>query len=456
MRSPSTLRALLLAAVLPLMMATTVVAQNAYPSNLSLPRYIKANTNYSLAMWVRNSGPGYLTSFSVRWRIDGGPWKNGTTINITSPGLGSGNSYMPHTHQAVLNTTPGLHTLEVNVVVPSDPDQSNNTITITFTALSTWAPKVVLLEARTETWCPQCPPSNVVTNTMDNNPNYAVSKWHLSDGFDCPECDTYFNGTYNLNYTPAGIIELGEYGGYTPNAAHSGWADAMSARALGVAPVTVGLSSSVNWATRTMTVDVSANFTHAVTGPFKVRVYVMEDNLPGPQSSAPANYIHQKVMRAMLGGSEGLTTMIPNNPVVGTTYDHTFTYTIPASHNIGDLRLVAFVEHALGANDRYSLNAVKSQASPVGIEENALGLAEMAVWPNPFQNALRLSAPGLSGMADLELFSTDGRTALKSSLALDDDGQGQIILDGDIAPGPYLLRISAPQGQVTQRVMRTD
>lgn len=433
-------------------------AQDGYITNASLPRYIKANMNYSLSMWVKNASSTYITSFSVRWRLDGGSWNNGTTVNITAPGLGSGNYYMNHTHVTPLNTTQGAHTLELNVVVVGDVDPSNNSVIIDFTALSTYSDKVVLLEARTETWCPNCPNSNEETNELMIVPEYAVGKFHLSDALnDCPECITYFNGQYGVNFTPAGMMEMGEYDSYTANAAYTGWGPAMSSRADGVSPVELTMTSSVNWTTRVLTVTITANFSYVVPGgAFKLNTYVLEDNVPGPQQNGSPNYIHNAVMRAMLGGATSTTGVIPAVPVVGTTYTHTYTYTVPSGFKIGDLELIGVVEHDLGASGRYTLNAVKGSASPVGIADLAKD-DRVVVQPNPFNEQLAVTVSGLSGAAHMELVAMDGRVVTTRDLYLNSGSPTRIDVDGaPLRPGAYVVRIYTEQGTVQRNVIKVN
>lgn len=432
-------------------------AQDIYISSTSLPRYIKASTNYQVKLEVKNNGPGYCASFGVRWRLDGGSWTTTQTINIQAPGLGTGGYYMPVTHNTNLNTTVGPHTLEINVVLANDPSQANNTVSIPFTALSNWADKVVLLEARTETWCPQCPSSNTVTNSLMTNPDFAVVKFHLSDALDdCPECITYYN-QYGITFTPAGMIEMGEYGGYTINYNHSQWESAMTARAAGVSPVNLTMTSSLNQATRLLTVTLNATFTYALTGPFNLNVYVAEDNVPGPQSSAPSNYIHNKVMRAMLGGASGTGGVIPNTPVVGTTYSHTYSWTVPSTYDMNDLKLVGLVEHKPTTfNNRYTLNAVTSAASGVGIDELALGDERLEAYPNPFSDQLNVRVADYTGNASINLINTDGRVVFQDNIVLNDRNISTVDLSkATIAPGLYVLRIDTPEGSASQRLVRT-
>ena len=455
-RVPMILRKLTLIAVL-IASIGALQAQNAYLQNVSLPRYIKAGVNYPISAWARNASTTPLPSFSIRWKLDNGSWNNGPTVNITPPGISS-TSYVPHTHAVQLNTTQGPHTLVVEILSTTDSDLTNNTVTINFTALNAYADKIVLLEARTETWCPQCPPSNTETNALMTNPDFAVGKFHLSDALDdCAECITYYN-QHSINYTPAGIIEMGEYGGYSINSQWNGWEDAMTARAAGVSPVELTMTSSVNSTTRVLTVTLNAEFTYAVAGTYALNVHVTEDGVPGPQSSAPANYIHNRVMRAMLGGAAGTGGIIPNMPVVGTNYAHTYTYTVPTGFDIADLQLIGVLEHNLGGfNNRYAINSVKGAATGVGIADLRLGDNSLEAYPNPFVNEFYVQVDDISGNARLELFSLDGRLVHADNIVLGSMASTRVDLNAANLPnGAYLLRVSTERGTAEQRVVKLD
>ena len=437
--------------------AGSLQAQNAYLQNLSLPRYTKAGVNYTVSVWARNASPTPLPSFSVRWRVDGGAWNSSPTTNVTPPGL-SQSSYVPVTHPAPLNVTQGAHTLEVEILSTNDSDPTNNVLTVLFTAISSWAEKVVLLEARTETWCPQCPPSNTETNILMENPDFAVGKFHLSDALDqCVECVDYYQ-QHNINYTPAGIIEMGEYGGSSISSSWNVWEDAMTLRAAGVSPVELTMASSVNSTTRVLTVTLNAEFTYAVSGAHALNVYVAEDDVPGPQSSAPANYIHNRVMRAMLGGINGTTGVIPTNPVVGTTYSQTYTFTVPTGYDIPNLHLIGVLEHRLGSfNNRYALNAVKRSVSTVGIGELSLGDGSLQAYPNPFVNEMYVDVADVTGPAVVELFTMDGRSVFQGNINLGTQAATRLDMGGErLVNGAYLLRVTTAQGTAEQRVVKMD
>lgn len=432
-------------------------AQNAYPSNLALPRYIKAGVNYPVTVWARNVSSVPYTSFSISWRLDGGTTNTGPNQGVGGGGIVTGN-YLNYTHPVQLNTAQGPHTLEVWITTAVDTDPTNNKITINFTALNAWADKVVLLEARTETWCPQCPASNTETNTLMANPDFAVAKFHLSDALDaCAECITYYN-QHNINYTPAGIIEMGEYGGYLISSQWGGWDDAMTARAAGVAPVELTMTSSLNTTTRVLTVTLNAEFTYAVTGPNNLNVYVAEDNVPGPQSNAPSNYIHNRVMRAMLGGANGTTGVVPNTPVVGTTYSQTYTYTVPAGYDISELHLIGVLENSPGGfNNRYSLNSVTRSVAGVGIADLRLGDHSLQAYPNPFINELYVDVADFNGPARVELFSMDGRSVYQNNIVLGTTASTRLDLGGErLVNGAYLMRITTEKAHAEQRIVKMD
>jgi len=432
-------------------------AQNAYLSNISIPRYVRANSGIEITGRCRNLSSPAIFAFSVSWRLDGGPLQTMPNIGVGAPGITTGN-FMPFTHPVLLNASQGPHILEVIVNTLTDTDPSNNTITINFTALNSWADKVVLLEARTETWCPQCPPSNTETDLLMDNTGFAVAKFHMSDALNaCTECITYYQ-QHNINYTPAGVVEMGEYGSLPITPDHFSWGPAMTARAAGVSPVELTMTSAVNQTTRVLTVTLNAEFTYAVTGPHQLNVYVLEDNVPGPQQNAPANYIHNKVMRAMLGGVGGTTGVVPNSPMVGTSYTRTYTYTVPAGFNIANLQLIGVIENSPGGfSNRYSLNCVKSSATGVGINDLSLANITLHAYPNPFVDELRIEVPGVSGVASVELFTLDGRTAFQRNLTLGQQGTGLLDMGGDhLVNGAYLLRISTTKGRAEQRLMKVD
>jgi hypothetical protein len=432
-------------------------AQNAFLTSNGFPRYTKAGLDQPIVVRVRNAGSTAFFTFAVKWRLNGGAIQTMPPFTVGGGGI-INNSFWEVTHPVPLNTTQGPKTLKVWVDVAGETDRTNDTLTFTFTALNTWAEKTVLLEARTESWCPLCPPSNNVTNLLDDDPLHAIAKFHLSDALDdCAECITYFQ-QYDQGFTPAGIFDMGDLGTSTLNANHPNWASEFTQRRTGVSPVELSLSSSLNSTTRQLTVSLTATYTYSFSGTHKLNVYLLEDNVPGPQANAPANYLHQGVMRAMLGGVNGTSGTIPTSPMVGTPYTATYTYTVPAGFSLSNLRLIGVAEHSTGApNGRHTLNAVNRAASVVGIDELDLLNGRLQVYPNPFVNDLYVEVEDIAGSAQMELFTWDGRSVFQRNLTLNSSAATYLDLNGvGLVPGAYLLRITTAQGTTEQRVVKMD
>lgn len=444
---------------LPLLALASIaaVAQNAYISNLSLGRFIEANDPVTIMVRARNVSSTPYFSCSVSWNLDGGPANNMANINIGGPGVVQ-NNYVEVTNPATMSAPQGPHVLRVWINTTVDSDHSNDTLVLPFVALEAFAPKVVLLEARTETWCPQCPPSNDETNDLMVVPEYAVAKFHTSDALSsvCPVCAQY-DSEYNINYTPAGLVELGDYNTYDINSQWPGWGTDMGARAQGVSPLQLELISSLNWTTRVLTVTLEATFTYAVTGgELKMNVYALENLVPGPQENASSGYIHNRVMRGMLGDFYGTEGVIPSTPVVGTTYTHTYSWTVPSEVKLADLKLIGLVSHDMGVQGRTCINAVKSSASPVGIDEDAIAADRLVVYPNPFNQELAVIITGLNGKARTELVTMDGRLMDARTVVLNSSAPTRLDLGADIAPGAYVLRVITEQGIIERSVLKVD
>ncbi len=428
-------------------------AQDGYITNFDIPRYIEAGIGHSFTLRARNASGASIEFFQISWRVDGGTVH---TMNQPVGGggiVGNNSSYLEVTHPEQMNVAQGQHTLEIWITVPGETNVSNDTLTFTFIALNNWAEKVVLIEARTETWCPQCPPANTITDQLMQDPSAAVVKFHLSDGLEFPDGQLYY-GQFDTTYTPQAVLEFGEYGEYGINASSNLWPQEIAARAQGVSPVSLSMEATVNNSTRQLTATIEATFTYALTGPFKFNVHLAENNVPGPQANAPPNYIHHGVMRAILGGPNGTSGIIPNNPVIGTTYSHTYSYTIPAEFDISQLYLVGMIEHVPAAGERYALNAVSSQHAAVAIDE--MPNSDLLVFPNPFTEDLTIRHPKLSGNARVELIGLDGRIVMDRNVIFRENTNVDLGIDKQIAEGTYFLRISSGSAVLMQQIVKSS
>lgn len=442
-----TLRSLVTGTVM--IAAGLLSAQNAYLTNYYLPRFIRTNTDNTIAVRVRNLSSTPLTTFRVDWRwnndvVNEGPWQSTTGI--------TGNQYWPYTHPVPFNRpTAGAGVLKIWVVGMGETNPANDTLTFPVTAIASWVEKTVLLDAWTATWCPNCPPANSTTNLLDAQEGVIVAKHHAVDEYSTGTSSTYF-GQYNVTYTPAGVMDQGEYGLYAPNPSYDLWEAQLTERQQGVSPAGVLIDATVNPWTRELSITVSAGFEYAFNGEFTLNAYLLEDDVPGNQQNAPANYVHQQVVREVFGGVQGQGGVVPASPVAGTLYSTNWSRVLPVEWNIANLRVVGFISHRQNGT-AYTLNAAEGALLPVGIAEAAT-TSPLRFMPNPTEGVFQMQVPDLVGKADLLVHASDGRLVASRSLVL----SGGVIDVADLtglAPGTYRVTVRTTEGERSGTVVLT-
>jgi hypothetical protein len=140
-------------------------------------------------------------------------------------------------------------------------------------------------------------------------------------------------------------------------------------------------------------------------------------------------------------------------PVPGSSYTHTYTYTVPEEFKLQDLYAVGLVEHRPGGTSRTTLNAVTSMHVPVGIDEAAS--TAVSVHPNPFDRWLAVNVLDMNGNATLTLRSMDGRIVFQKNVVLDVNGSTVVAVD-DMPAAPYLLQIDNGRTTATRRIVRVS
>ncbi|MDC3306307.1 Omp28-related outer membrane protein, partial [Flavobacteriales bacterium] len=134
------------------------------------------------------------------------------------------------------------------------------------------------------------------------------------------------------------------------------WSPASSQLLLQSSPVNVGLQSSIDMSTNTLTVDVQVYYTGSQTVTSNMlNIAVVQHNVEGPQSGGSTynpwailpngNYNHNHMLRHMMTGQWGdqITTITQ-----GSLYTNTYTWTMPADINgvildPTNISIVAFV-----------------------------------------------------------------------------------------------------------------
>lgn len=411
------------------------VCQDAFLTNAYMPFFVKAGTDIPISVRVRNTATAQLITFRVDWRWNNGPVQAGfsqTTTGIT------GNQYWPYEHPTPFNVPQGSGVLKVWVVGVGEANPSNDTLSFRTTALDQWATKSVLLEQWTGTWCPQCPPANTAGNALNNDPQVVVVKHHAVDEFSSGASTAFF-APYAVTFTPAGVMDQGEYGTYEPNPGAAQWGQQVEQRKQGVSPVQLGIGAVYNALDRMLTVDMAATYTYGLPGEHAMNVFILEDGLAAPQANAPANYVHQQVVRDVLTGVQGDVSVIPSTPVPGAAYSATWNFIVPEDWVAQNIRAVGFVTHR--QNGEASTLNVRSTASlVVGLDERDVRSSAMRAYPNPAAGTLWLELSEANGAATLQVFAVDGREVLARTAVF---AGAPLAVHGfeTLTPGVYVLRV---------------
>jgi hypothetical protein len=153
----------------------------------------------------------------------------------------------------------------------------------------------------------------------------------------------------------------------------SGWSASIQGVLAEVSPVNIGVASSFDAGTQTITVHVELFYTgESPVGEDRIHVALTQDHIIGYQqdytNGAQPNYDHRHVLRGYftpLAGDAVTTT------TAGTLVTRMYTLAVPAAWSLVDLRVVAFVGDANG--EVHQVRSVDANGgATVGMGSNAV------------------------------------------------------------------------------------
>ena len=154
--------------------------------------------------------------------------------------------------------------------------------------------------------------------------------------------------------------------------------------------VNVAAKSTIDLASRELTVVVEAYYTGNGSNTNKLNVALLQNNIEGFQLSSSANpsqvlpngnYNHMKILRHLLTGQWGQTI---SNTSQGSFYTDTITYTIPqslnnVSYDLFDLEVVVFVAESTQEIISGSISSMEYSTSQPGISSLILDSASLPI-----------------------------------------------------------------------------
>ena len=418
-------------------------------SGLTLTKYVGLS-DQAVKGTLTNEGYNNITSVELSYTVNGG-----APVNQSLSGLNIQpfQSYSFQFGQLVQMSTAQVYDITVTASAPnlgSDANLANNTQQGTVIALSAIPQKSVVLEEFTTVPCGYCPGGATRVNEVEADATVgskvipvAIHAGFGTDGMTIAEHSTL--AAAFASGAPTACIDrvlwegeedvaVGVAGmGSGPESNY--WLELTTDRAQQVVPANIAATSTYDAGTRAISASVTANFFAAVSGDFRLNLYVIEDSVVGsgsgydqhsyyhdsPTSLNPwlnvgtsnlgsgtwaiAGYVHNHLLRKAVGGAWGTTSIVPSTTSDGGQYTYQYSYTLPSGWNADHCHLVAMVHEynsnaksghneimnavELPLNGSVSQTSTPSQYQPNGIAE--LNVNNISLYPNPATNVVNIN-----------------------------------------------------------------
>jgi hypothetical protein len=396
------------------------------------PKWGITQGSFPITGSVRNYGTSAQT-FTVTLTINPGSYTNTQTVT----NLAAGQTQLVTFPNFNFNSN-GNYTLKAYTTLASDQNHSNDTIASVVTV--TPAPRKVILEFCTGTWCQWCACGDAVADTLDERypDNSVILAYH---GGSDPWINFNGNGIIGMmGWTgyPSGVID--RRGGAM------GWGSFFSdgEYRLSQSPASsvniVITSQSYNTTTRQLTVGLDATALSTLSGQYYITYVITEDNLVYAQTGnswcpGSSNWVHKWVTRNIVNGATG-ETVNSGTWNQNQTYSKSFTTTLDNAWVAGNCNVNIFVYKSTGTLNASEIQgAIKNPATLTGIRhENSQVPASYELeqnYPNPFNPTTNIKfAVPKDGNVSLKIYDAIGREVA-------------VYLDGFIKAGYYNAEVDA-------------
>ncbi len=283
--------------------------------------------------------------------------------------------------------------------------------------------KRVLVEELTGAWCSSCAFGSIYSKHLENNfPNSIFVAIHSNDSMQNTSVRNYMANYFSS--LPTFLYDRTDFPQNprtTAGVSAYPWATGLDTldhyinKVYNALPLaTVGISQTYDSNTRQLSVTVTANFIANASGSFRLNCFLVEDSVTGGSAfdqnnsnfsgwtsgptylssliskpSTITGYVHNHVLREMLGTPAGATAGIPTTVVSGNSYSKTFNYTIPAHFDHKQISLVGVIQK-FGSDivaDRQIVNAYSQPlyfgTSTASIKKIKEDFVSLSIYPNP-------------------------------------------------------------------------
>jgi hypothetical protein len=373
----------------------TPLANDAQMMTCTAAAFVATGNTVTIAGDIMNNGSNTITAMDVTWDDGTGPY----TDNLTGLSIAAGATYA-YSHATQLNVAAvTAYNLTVSVSLVGDADPSNDAINHTVSGLAFIPTRYPVIEEGTGTWCGWCPRGAVAMDYMTATyTDFIGVAVHNGDPMTVTAYDNGagFSGFPGMNVNRKYLGESVSSGGmesfYNQTKAE-----------VTIADITI-TGANMNMTTRDLQIDVSSLFAADVNTEHRFACVLVEsgitgtssgydqanyyagggsgvmggyENLSDPVPAAQMTYDHVGV--ALIGGYAGQSGSIPASNLANSTASYTFNYTVPATVDENNCKVVAMIINSATGE---IMNARETNMMVVGVQEIS-ALNKWSVYPNP-------------------------------------------------------------------------
>ncbi|MBK5283947.1 MAG: Omp28-related outer membrane protein [Bacteroidia bacterium] len=376
----------------------------------NVPNYILAPANANISGQVSNLGTSTITGLTLKYQ---------SGVNVYSD-VRTGLNILPSqtwnfTHNNPFNVaTPNRFPLKIWVELTGDNNQTNDTLNKAVSGLAFLPPRNVVFEEATGTWCGWCPRGAVFMDSLAIvHPTRAMLvAVHNADPMVVSAYDAGMGAL--IGGYPSGLVDrkiIDTDPSYFFNAYNQLINDTV--------PCEVDVTTTINASTRVATIVVNGHFAGELSGDYRLNAVVTEDDVTGTTSSynqsnyysyqsqnlplvgaghnwqaepstiPAANMQYDHVARAILGGFNGLASSLPTSIAANSNYNHTFNYTVPATYNLNNLKIIGWVSEF---SSKQIFNSGLSGITIITGVDEVDNAYQLSVYPNPSTGIVNISS----------------------------------------------------------------
>ncbi len=430
-------------------------------SSLNTQNYIQVNTTQTLSGSLRNVGLDAITSFNLKYSING---DTAITQNVIGVNISSNSTYN-YTHPTQWTpTTDGSFTIKIWAYnINGDSTFKSDTLTKVINTMTVLTMKRIVLEDYVGIHSQYSSDGDRIANDYKAlHPNDVFLINIHQGGFAAPNTGepnyrTSFGDSLahqaGLTIYPSGTINRHLFESANKTALDRIYWNTDCDEILAMPTyASISLTASAVTTTRILTVNVNANYVNNSPALNLMNVALVQDSVLGPQVYGitynptqvmpdGVTYIHMNMLRHLITGQWGDTISTTTS---GTNFQKTYTYTLPDNINgvgldINHLKIVAFItegKQEIATGEETSVSVIQS------IQHLNTNCFKM--YPNPSKGIVNIT--GISGKSQITVTNIFGENIMYV--------ENTKVLDlSKFANGIYFVKINSNNNIVTEKII---